>query len=76
MPIFRVTVELDYFVKVDSPEQACRLASYVVRDIDLEEHAYAEHLDEYNTPCEEDPAMDSLVYGPDEDITLREALYE
>jgi hypothetical protein len=72
MPVYRVTVEFDFYAVADSPIDACWLADEAARDIALEHSAFAQPVTEANVTCTDE--LDYLVYGPDRDVTLREAL--
>jgi len=72
MPVYRVTVEFEFYAMADSPMDACWLADEAARDIALEHSAFAQPITEANVTCPDD--LDYLVYGADDEVTLREAL--
>jgi hypothetical protein len=73
MPVYRVTVEFEYYAIGSDPEYACWLASEVADERVLLEHsALAQPITDADVTCPED--LDELVYGADDEVTLREAL--
>jgi hypothetical protein len=72
MPVYRVAVTYEYYAMADTPEEACDLADDAGGDAYLRNGALARMVDPTLKLPDDD--LDLLVYGPDADITLREAL--
>jgi hypothetical protein len=72
MPVYKVTVEFEFYAVGSSPEYACWLADEAAYDHSLGYNASAQPIAEADVTCPED--LDELVYGADDEVTLREAL--
>jgi hypothetical protein len=72
MPVYKVTVQFEFYAVGSSPEYACWLADEAAEDVALEHSALAQPITDADVTCVED--LDDLVYGADDEVTLREAL--
>jgi hypothetical protein len=72
MPVYKVTVQFHYYAVGSSPEYAIWLANEAAEDVALEHSAFAQLIADADVTCPDD--LDYLVYGADDEVTLREAL--
>jgi hypothetical protein len=72
MSVYKVTVQFEFYAVGSSPEYACWLADEAAGDIALKNEALAQPIADADVTCPED--LDELVYGADDEVTLREAL--
>jgi len=71
MGLYKVTVEYEFFALTDSMDMACGLAVEASRDAGLADLAFAQTVEAADVHGAD---LEALVYGPDRDVTLREAL--
>jgi len=73
MPVYKVTVQFEFYAVGSSPEYARWLANEAADEYSLEYKAFAQLITDADVTCPED--LDELVYGADDEgMTLREAL--
>lgn len=74
MPLYHVRVEYDYWAEANNKSDATILARDAARDLHLFDYAKAEEIDDIKYAPRDKDTLSTLVYGPDEDITVKEVL--
>ena len=71
MPVYKVTVEFEYYALTSNRERARSLATEAARDVSLPFMALAKPVDPAGMHAID---LEAPVYGPNKDVTVREAL--